>query len=97
MLNKVMAIALAVLGVLLALKVFAASWALFLLLGLVLGVGAATGVIDRWGYVAAVIFLLLAMPSMAMRTALIGIRTFLRLVPLLLMLLGIYVVLKKLK
>jgi hypothetical protein len=102
--QKVLALILVVLGGLLLLKTFAAMWFLLFVLAAAFAVGAATGSIGKWGYTVAVLCAVFALPGLLIRTIFRGIAmavglTFgvLKLFPILLVIIGIYLLFKSFK
>lgn len=92
--SKVWGILLIVVGGFFMLKVMASFAFLFLLIAAGLAVGAAAGAIGKWGFTAAGIFALLALPMFALKTVFIGLAMVFRLAPILLVIFGIYVLAK---
>ncbi|HYF95837.1 MAG TPA: hypothetical protein VD969_26770 [Symbiobacteriaceae bacterium] len=102
--NKVIALVLVVLGGVLMLKTLSSTWLLLLLLAAAFAWGASTGSIGRWGYSVAVVCVLLAIPGFILRTILGGITLafgmavgLLKLLPVLLVLVGIYLLFRAFK
>ena len=83
------------LGIVGALLLLALSgWLLFVLVAGVLAVGAATGVVGKWGYGLALLFGLLAVPVLMAKTVFFGLAMLVKLLPFLLVAYGIYVLLR---
>lgn len=92
--QRVAAFVILLLGLMLLFRAMLAGWLLFLVLAAALGFGASTGAIGRWGYTAAVIFALLAIPSLLLRTVGLVILLVGKLLPVLLVLIGLYYLVK---
>jgi len=98
--QKVVALIVVLLGGVLLLKTLAATWLLLLLLAAAFAWGASSRAIGRWGYSAAVLCLLMAIPGFLLRTVLRGIAMafgMLKLFPLLIVILGVYLLFKSFK
>lgn len=98
--QKVVALIVVILGGVLMLKTLAATWLLFLLLAAAFAWGASSKSIGKWGYSAAVLCLLLAIPGFLLRTVLRGIALafgMLKFAPILIVLIGLYLLLKSFK
>jgi hypothetical protein len=94
--HKFLALVVVALGAILVIKTLTAVWLLCLLLALALGVGTASGAVGRWGYTAAVILALLAIPGFLFKTLFASLILVLKLGPILLVLFGLYLFLKAL-
>ncbi|HEY3367715.1 MAG TPA: hypothetical protein VGK74_21870 [Symbiobacteriaceae bacterium] len=93
--GKFLGIIIIALGGLFLLKAVHSIAFLFLLVAAGLAIGAAAGVIGRWGYSTAVVFALLSIPMLFVaKTLLFGMALIFRLAPLLLVGFGIYVLAK---
>lgn len=97
MTNKLLGVLVVVLGLVLLTKLFVSGAVLFLIIAGVLAVAAATGSMGRIGYVLAGIFLLLAFSGFAVRGVFLAIGMLFRMAPLLLVLVGIYMVAKAIR
>ncbi|HWI62166.1 MAG TPA: hypothetical protein VNT75_10040 [Symbiobacteriaceae bacterium] len=98
--QKVVALIVVVLGGVLMLKTLAATWLLLLLLAAAFAWGASTKAIGKWGYSAAVLCVLLAIPGFLLRTVLKGIAIafgMLKFAPILIVLIGVYLLFKSFK
>lgn len=96
--QKVVALIVVLLGAVLMVKTLAATWLLLLVLAAAFAWGASTRAIGRWGYMAALVCALLALPGFIMRTVLASLGFALVLVKFfgipLLILLGLYMLVR---
>jgi len=92
--NKVIGLILLLVGLLALFRFTMSSAWLFLLIAAGLAFAVKAGWLGRGAYVAAVIFVLLAMAGLAARTVVFGLAMLFRLAPIILLLLGIYYVYK---
>ena len=90
MTHKLLAIAVVLIGLVVAFRLFVSGAALFLLIAAVLAIAAGMGAIGRTGYLLAAIFLLLGVAGSAMRFAVGAFAMLFRMAPLLLVLVGLY-------
>lgn len=97
MTNKIIGIVVVLLGLLFAFRLFISSTMLFLIIAAVLAVAAGTGSIGRTGYVLAGIFLILGLMGSTLRLALGAVAMLFKLAPLILVLVGIYMVAKAIR
>lgn len=98
--QKVVALVLVVLGGLLALKTLAATWLLLLILAAAFAWAASSKTIGKWGYAAALGCALLAVPGFILGTVLKGIAiafSMMKLFPIILVILGVYMLFKSFK
>lgn len=79
-----------IIGALFLAKTMLYSWMLLLLLALAFAIAAAAGTVGRWGYAAAVVCALLVVPGALFS----GFRMLLRMAPLLLVLFGLYMLIR---
>jgi hypothetical protein len=99
-LQKLAAAVLVVLGLVLLLKSLAATWLLLLIVAAALALATASGVIGKWGYTAAGLCVLVAIPGFLIRAMFEGLTFALRLVkmaPIILVVIGIWWLVKKAK
>ncbi len=99
--NKTLGLIIVALGALFLLKLFASGWFLFLIIAAALAFGASTKAIGKWGYAAATVFGLMAVPALlfstmfaTLRLAGAAIGMTVKLLPFLLVAYGAYVLLK---
>lgn len=92
--NKILGLVVVALGALLVFRMALSGWLLFVLVAGVLAVGAATGVVGKWGYGLALLFGLLAVPVLMAKTVFFGLAMLIKLLPFLLVAYGIYVLLR---
>lgn len=97
MTNKILGILVVVLGLVLLTKLFVSGTFLFLIIAGVLALAAGTGAMGRTGYVLAGIFVVLAFAGFAVRGVFVAIAMLFKLAPLLLVLVGIYMVAKAIR
>lgn len=88
--NKVLGALVLLLGLILVFRLFISGTVLFLIIAAVLALAAGTGSIGRTGYVLSGIFVVLAFAGFAARGAIMAIAMLFKLAPLLLVLVGIY-------
>lgn len=94
LMNKLIGIVLLLIGLLAVFRFTMSGAWLFLLVAAGLAFAVNAGWLGRGGYVAAVIFVLLAFAGLAARTVVFGFAMLFRLAPLILLALGIYYVYK---
>lgn len=94
MTTRILGILVVLLGVALLTKLFVSGALLFLIIAGVLAVAAGTGSMGRVGYLLAGIFLVLAFAGFAVKSLFLAIGVLFKLAPLLLVLVGIYLVVK---
>ncbi|MGE5674629.1 MAG: hypothetical protein ACM3XM_12300 [Mycobacterium leprae] len=87
---KYLGLVLVVLGLFLVVKTVASMWLLFLLAALVLAVATTIGAIGRWGFGLALVCGLVAVPGLLFRTLFAGAALAVRLLPLILVIYGLY-------
>lgn len=90
MTNKLLGVFVVLLGLVLFFRLFISGTMLFLIIAAVLVLLAGTGSIGRTGYVLAGIFLLLGFAGSALRLAVGAVAMLFKMAPLLLVLVGIY-------
>jgi hypothetical protein len=95
--NKFLGALFVLLGIFLVFKAVLGGAFLFLLLAAGLAVGAATRAIGRWAYALAGLFVLLALPGLLFRSVFFGVAMLVKLAPVLLVLYGVYLLLKAFK
>lgn len=95
--NKILGILVVVLGIVLLGRLFISGTLLFVVIAGVLALAAGTGQMGRTGYVLAGVFLVMAFASSTLRFALGAFGMLFRMAPLLLVLLGIYMVAKAIR
>jgi hypothetical protein len=95
--EKLVAAVLVVLGLVLLLKSLAATWFVLLVVAAALALGAATKVIGKWGFAAAGLCIMVAVPGFVLSFAFRGLSLALRLVkmaPFVLVVVGLYMLVK---
>lgn len=97
MTNRLLGIVVVLLGLALLTRLFVSGAMLFVLIAAVLGIAAATGALGRAGYVLAGIFLLLGFAGFAVRSVFIAIGLLFKLAPVILVLVGIYMIAKAIR
>lgn len=96
-LQKVAALLLVILGAVLLFKTLAATWFLLLVIAAAFAIGSATGMIGKWGYAAAAVCAVIAVPGFVLGFMFKGLSIGFRLVkmaPWLLVIVGIYMLFK---
>lgn len=92
--NKLFSILLVIVGLYLAFTVLLTGWKLLFLVAALLALGSLTGAIGRWGYGLAGLLALIAIPSLMFSAVATAMALLIKLAPLLLVVFGIYALVK---
>lgn len=91
--SRIAALVVVILGIIFLVKSLAATWLIFVLAAAGLGIAAASNAIGRWGYAAAAICLVVAVPGFMFSFIFKGLAvalSIIKMAPFLLVIIGIY-------